>query len=214
MECKTNINDDKPLIYINSIEKIKTESDQLDVGLFVAAAGFGTSGNFVNSNILDELNMVDVNCRSVVEQTYYFSNLMASKKRGGIVLFSSLVAFQGTPYSATYSATKSFIQNFAEGLHVELKPLGVSVLAAAPGPVNSGFAQRAKMQMGFSSKPESIAKGILGALGKKVTVRPDFLSKFLGWSLLLLNRWLRVLAMKQIMGGMAIKNRKDLNGSK
>ena len=129
------------------------------------------------------------------------------------MLFSSLVAFQGTPFSATYSATKSFIQNFAEGLHVELKPLGVSVLAAAPGPVDSGFGQRAKIQWSFSSKPESIAKGILGALGKKVTVRPDFLSKFLGWSLLLLNRWLRVLAMKQIMGGATIQNSKDVNSS-
>ena len=52
---------------------------------------------------------------------------------GGIVLMSSLVAFQGVPRAANYAATKAYVQSFAEALRLELKPLGVDVIASAPG---------------------------------------------------------------------------------
>ena len=112
------------------------------------------------------------------------------------------MAFQGTPFSATYSATKSFIQNFAEALHYELKSKGVDVLATSPGPVHSGFGARAKMKMGAAATPQQVAKSTLRALGSNVTVRPGFLAKFLGYSLLTMNRWGRIQIMKKIMSGM------------
>ncbi|MBX9768248.1 MAG: SDR family NAD(P)-dependent oxidoreductase [Bdellovibrionales bacterium] len=176
--------------------------ERLDIGLYAGIAGFGTSGNFVDGSIGHELEMIDLNCRAVVEQTFYFANLFKQKRRGGVILMSSLVAFQGVPRAACYSATKAFIQSFAEGIHRELKPYGVDVLAVAPGPVHSGFAGRAGMTMAQAGAPEEIAGKILKAMGRKVTVRPGFLSKFLGWSLLTLGRWHRVLAMEKIMGRM------------
>jgi uncharacterized protein len=97
----------------------------LDVGLFVAAAGFGTSGPFLDAAAADELGMIDVNCRAVVAQTHLIAGDLKARGRGGIVLFSSIVAFQGVPGSANYAATKAFIQTFAEGLRIELKPHGV-----------------------------------------------------------------------------------------
>jgi uncharacterized protein len=45
------------------------------------------------------------------------------KRRGGIVLFGSLVGFNGAPLSATYAATKGFVQSFAEGIAAEMRPL-------------------------------------------------------------------------------------------
>lgn len=188
---------------ISAMQILKEKTSGFDVGLFIAAAGYGTSGSFVDQEVQQELNMIDVNCNAVVEQTHFFANQMTQKKRGGIILFSSLVAFQGTPYSAVYSATKSFIQNFAEALHVELKPYGVDVLATAPGPVSSGFASRARMTMGSTATAEEVAKVTLKALGSAMTVRPGFLSKFLGYSLMLMNRWGRIQVMKKIMGKMA-----------
>jgi short-subunit dehydrogenase len=114
----------------------------------------------------------------------------------------SLVGFQGTPTAANYAATKAFIQAFAEGIHYELKPFGVDVLSSAPGPVASGFAKRADMKMGQAATPEEVARGTVEALGRQVTVRPGFLSKFLGWSLIMLPRLTRVRLMHAIMGGM------------
>ncbi|MDP5083993.1 MAG: SDR family oxidoreductase [Yoonia sp.] len=177
-----------------------TESDP--VGLVVAAAGFGSIGRFLDQEVASEINMVDLNCRSVVELSYGFAHRMAAEGRGGIVLFGSLVGFNGAPLSATYAATKGFVQSFAEGIAPEMRPQGVHVLSVAPGPVGTGFAARAGMQMGQAASPDTIARGALAALGRRTTVRPGFLAKFLGYSLAILPRWVRVRVMGLIMKGM------------
>ncbi|OQW59465.1 MAG: short-chain dehydrogenase [Proteobacteria bacterium SG_bin9] len=174
----------------------------LDVGLLVSAAGFGSSGEFVKSDLAEEVGMVDVNCRATVTLARLMAPRMITRGKGGLVLMSSLLAFQGTPRSANYAATKAFVQTFAEGLYHELKPLGVDVVACAPGPISSGFAARADMQMSMSEKPDVVAAETLDALGRRLTVRPGWLSKFLEFSLCFLPRWGRVRMMGVVMGGM------------
>jgi len=174
----------------------------LDVGLLVAAAGFGTSGPFLSGQWRVESEMLAVNCAAVVEQCAYFAKRFAARGRGGIVLLSSLVAFQGTPRAAHYAATKAYIQTLAEGLREELKPLGVDVVASAPGPIDTGFAARANMRMSQALAPAVVARQTLAGLGRRTTVRPGWLSKLLGWSLATAPRGLRVRIMGQVMGGM------------
>jgi uncharacterized protein len=175
---------------------------EIDIGLIVTAAGFGSAGLFANLPVENEAAMVDVNCRAVVEQVHGMLPRLMKRGRGGIVLFSSLVAFQGAPRSATYAATKAFIQTFAEGLKGELAGSGVDVIAVAPGPVRTGFGDRANMQMGMAASPDGIPNEVLKALGRRGTVRPGFLSKFLGYNLTLLPRWGRVWVMTLIMRDM------------
>ena len=199
------------LACINASQALELATAELDVGLFVAAAGFGTSGSFLDARLEDEFNMLSVNCRAVLSLTHYFGQLFAKRGRGGIILFGSLVGYQGTPQAAHYAATKAYVQTLAEGLHVELGPKGVDVLASAPGPVNSGFAARARMQMGQAESPESVARATVQALGKKMTVTPGLLSKFLTWSLMTAPRSLRVRTMGLIMGGMT-KHQVSISG--
>jgi short-subunit dehydrogenase len=99
-----------------SIEIILKEAAELNVGLLVAAAGFGSSGDFLNSNLKNEIEMVNVNCRAVVTLTCQFGRRFATQRRGGIVLMSSLLAFQGVPKAANYAATKAYVQSLVEGL--------------------------------------------------------------------------------------------------
>ncbi|NOU29073.1 MAG: SDR family NAD(P)-dependent oxidoreductase [Polyangiaceae bacterium] len=178
------------------------ETGELDVGLLVAAAGFGTSGSFIESDVNAELDMIDVNCRAVAALSHAFGKRFAQQRRGGMVLMSSLVAFQGVPRAANYAATKAYVQSLAEGLRAELGPHGVDVLASAPGPVRSGFAARAAMTMSFAQTPAEVASASLAALGRRGTVRPGLLAKLLEWSLALLPRWGRVRMMAIVMGGM------------
>jgi hypothetical protein len=185
-----------------SIAAMAAAIQGLDVGLFVASAGFGTSGPFLAVDVADELSMVDVNCRAVIAQTHLLAGQLKTRGRGGIVLLSSIVAFQGVPLSATYAATKAFIQTFAEGLRVELKPHGVQVVSCAPGPVTSGFAARAGLNPGATGRASDVAIETLAALGRAGTVRPGLLSKLLGYSLATLPRAGRVRVMGQIMAGM------------
>lgn len=174
----------------------------LDVGLLVSAAGFGTSGPLLAGRLSDELDMLDLNCRAVLEQARHFGERFVGRGRGGIVFMSSLLAFHGTPRAAHYAATKAYVQSLAEGLRVEWGDRGVDVIASAPGPVHTGFAARANLQMAHALRADVVARVTMNALGRQGTVRPGWLSKLLGWSLALLPRWGQVLVITQVMKGM------------
>ena len=173
-----------------------------DVGLLVAAAGFGTSGLLIKSPLQEELDMLQVNCAALLTLTHYFAKKFADRQRGGIILMSSMLGFHGAPFAAHYAATKAYVQSLGEALSVELRKYGVDVLAAAPGPVQSGFADRANMRMGMTLKTSDVGIPILKALGRQSTVLPGFLTKFLAGSLRLLPRWGKVRVMRVVMGGM------------
>jgi len=182
--------------------EVEEATRDLDVGLLIAAAGFGTSGPFLDSHLRTEMEMLDVNCRAPLRMSLHFGRRFAERGRGGIVLMGSIVGFQGTPNAAHYAATKAYVQTLAEALHAELAPLGVDVLASAPGPTHSGFAARAGMRMGRALTPADVARKTLDALGRRSTALPGALSKLLAYSLVPLPRWARVRIMGRVMGGM------------
>ncbi len=182
--------------------RLDVETRDLDIGLLVAAAGYGGSGPFVDASQDSELGMIDVNCRALAQSAQDFARRVAARGRGALVLMSSLVAFQGVPRAANYAATKAYVQTLAEGLAVELKGKGVDVLASAPGPVLSGFGARAGMKIVKGQFPEEVARGTLRALGRRTTVRPGFLAKALEASLSLLPRYFRVRVMGLVMASM------------
>lgn len=186
----------------HGVQQVVDATAAIDVGLVVNAAGFGTSGPLSSSNLAAELSMIDVNCRAVCALSHAFSARLAQRGRGGLVLLSSLLAFQGVPRAANYAATKAWVQTFAEGLGRELAPAGVDVVACAPGPVQSSFADRAHMVMGRADSPDDVARGTLSSLSGGGTVRPGFLAKFLEASLSFLPRWGRVRALGVVMAGM------------
>lgn len=185
-----------------AVDRVETATRDVDVGLLIAAAGFGTSGSFLDAALDQEVNMLNVNCRALLGLSWHFGRRFAKRGRGGMVLMSSIVGFQGTPNAAHYAATKAYVQVLAEALHVELAPLGVDVLASAPGPTNSGFAARAGMRMGLALEPVDIAQPTLDALGRRSTVLPGRLSKLLTYSLAPLPKSARVRIMGRVMRSM------------
>jgi len=187
---------------MEEIHELIAATQDLDIGLLVAAAGFGTSGVFLVSSLEEELSMLQVNCTALLVMTHHFAQQFAQQKRGGIILLSSMVGFQGVPYAAHYAATKAYVQSLGEAIALELREHQVDVLAAAPGPVASGFADRANMQMDMYLKPSDVGVPILKALGRKSTVLPGFLTKFLVGSLRTLPRWGKIRVMRLVMGGM------------
>jgi uncharacterized protein len=187
---------------LEAVHRVAGATSDLDVGLLVAAAGFGTSGPLLGSGLAVETEMVDLNCTSVLALAYHLGPRLVKRGRGGVVFLSSLLAFHGTPRAANYAATKAYIQTLAEGLRVEWAPQGVDVIACAPGPIRTGFAARANMQMAQALPAEVVARVTMQALGRKTTVRPGWLSKLLGWSLAPLPRWGQVRVITQVMKGM------------
>ena len=187
---------------LEAVHRLADATLDLDVGLLVAAAGFGTSGPLLDSELGVETEMVDLNCTAVLALASHLGPRLVERGRGGVVFMSSLLAFHGTPRAANYAATKAYVQTLAEGLRVEWAPHGVDVIACAPGPISSGFAARADMQMAQALPAEVVARVTMQALGRKTTVRPGWLSKLMGWSLATLPRWGQVMVITQVMKGM------------
>jgi uncharacterized protein len=187
---------------LEAVRQMADATSDLDVGLLIAAAGFGTSGLFLDADLGVETGMVDLNCTSVAALAWHIGPRLVKRGRGGVVFLSSLLAFHGTAHAANYAATKAYVQTLAEGLRVEWAARGVDVIASAPGPISSGFAARANMQMALALPAEVVARVTLHSLGRKTTVRPGWLSKLLGWSLAMLPRWGQVMVMTQVMKGM------------
>lgn len=184
------------------IDTLVDVTRDLDVGLVVLAAGFGTTGAVLETPLAAELELAAVNVVAVTHLAHVFAGRLATRGRGGMVLFGSIVGWQGVPGQANYAASKAYVQSLAEGLHDELRPHGVDVLAVAPGPVDSGFGARAGLTMTSATSSDVVARVTLGALGNRRTVVPGARGKFLTAALLPLPRRIRSLILGRVIAGM------------
>lgn len=122
----------------------------LDVGLLVCNAALAPVGSFLERPFDEHVRLLDVNCRAALVLSHHFGQRMTARRRGGIVLVSSMAAMQGTALVAHYAASKAYLLRLAEGLWAELQPRGVDVVGCCPGylrtptflatrPLNPGF---------------------------------------------------------------------------
>jgi short-subunit dehydrogenase len=115
----------------------------LEVSFLVNNAGFGSNGAFLDLPVEKEVEMVELNCTSLLELCHRFGKDMAARKSGRILNIASTAGFQPGPYMATYYATKAFVVSFSEALAHELKDSGVTVTCHCPGATATEFAGRA-----------------------------------------------------------------------
>ncbi len=171
------------LTALDFLPVIQQATDDLEIGLLVNNAGVMPTGRFLDHNLEDEVRQLDLNNRAPLILAHHFGRKMAERGRGGILFLASMVAFQGTPSVAHYAATKAFDLVLAEGLHVELKPAGVDVLAVAPGFTATELADELDFS-GLPIKPmrvEPVVRAALRALGRRSLVIPGWQNRFLVW---------------------------------
>ncbi len=173
--------------------EINKQTADLDIGLLIPNAGIENNGLFIDNPIEAELKMLTLNTTSPMLLSHLFSQRFkqrslkssAKNKRSGILLTSSLFAYQGVPFVSNYSATKAYILTLGEALNVELKPFGIDVTVLSPGLTDTAMPQN--MNIDFTKmpitlhKPEVVARVGLNALGKKATVVPGLINKFYAW---------------------------------
>jgi short-subunit dehydrogenase len=112
---------------------------KLDVEVLINNAGFATGGAFHESDPDRELQQVRVLVEAPVALTSAFLPDMVRRGRGAILNVASTAGMQPLPYSAGYSAAKAYLLTFSEAIHHEVRGLGVTVTALAPGPVSTEF---------------------------------------------------------------------------
>jgi short-subunit dehydrogenase len=123
----------------------ETERRDLQINFLINNAGFGSRGEFATLPLETELNIIDLNVRSLVELTHRYVQPMRARKQGTILNVASTAAFQPVPYMTTYAATKAFVLSFSEALWEENRAHGIQVMALCPGVTETGFFVASKM---------------------------------------------------------------------
>jgi uncharacterized protein len=128
----------------------------LAVEVLVNNAGFGYTGAFVDANRARQVELVRVNCETVVDLTARYLPPMVRRGRGAVINIASTAAFQPLPGTATYAASKAFVLSHSEAVHQELKGTGVTVTAVCPGPVRTEFTEVAGITRAEEGTPSFV----------------------------------------------------------
>ena len=153
--------------------------EDLEIGVLVNNAGFGSAGRFERQDEQRLVEMIRVHCTAPLVLTHRLLPKMRSRGRGAVVFTGSLAAKQPMPLHATYAATKAFAELLGEGLWAELRGSGVDVLVVEPGTTATEFQAVAGEVPHEGETPEHVVAVALERLGEQPSVA-------IGWW-----RWLR-----------------------
>lgn len=125
-----------------------------EIDLLINNAGFGLFGKFTDTDLDTELNMIDLNVTAYHILTKLFLQDFAKKNSGRILNVASSAAFEPGPLMTTYYSTKSYVYNMTMGIYEELRreKSKVKIHVLCPGPVDTGFNDRAHVRFGVKSQ--------------------------------------------------------------
>jgi short-subunit dehydrogenase len=171
------------------------QSERIIVDVLVNNAGFATNGLLAETDLNQELQMMQLNMMTLTHLIKLLLPGMLARKSGKILNIASTAAFQPGPLMAVYYASKAYVLSLSEALANEVEGTGVSVTVLCPGPTKSGFQTRANMEDSklFSSsgvmEASTVAKiGYQGLMSHKTIVIPGFRNKLLAFSVRLFPR--------------------------
>lgn len=125
-------------------DEVKSKGIQIDV--LVNDAGQGLYGEFVDTDINRELDIIQLNIASVVVLTKSFLKDMVARNDGKILNLASVASRLPGPFQSIYHATKAFVLSFSEAIRDEVKDKNVVVTALMPGATDTDFFHKANME--------------------------------------------------------------------
>ena len=179
----------KDLSRPSAVDEIYEEitASGLAVDVLVNNAGFPVFGLFSETDLQDELKMLQVNVVALTALTKLLLKGMVERRAGRILNLASTAAFLPGPLMAVYYASKAYVLSFSQALANELQGTGVTVTALAPGPTRTGFQKRGVMEdsrlvQGQIADAASVAlAGYRGLMSGKTLVIPGFANKLIPW---------------------------------
>lgn len=108
-------------------EQFALHLEQRPIDVLVNNAGFGTKGSFAETGYARQVDMVNVHVLATMRLTRAVLPAMMRRDRGAIVNVASVAGFWRSSGNVSYCATKGWMNDFSEGLRVELDTAGSSV---------------------------------------------------------------------------------------
>jgi short-subunit dehydrogenase len=161
---------------VGRVESRIAELKSLD--LLINNAGFGAPGSFAEADLATQQDMINVHVLASVRLARAALPGMIARRRGAIINVSSIAGLLPIPGSATYSATKAYLNFFSEALQSELRGTGVKIQALCPGfthtefhdtPTHRGF-HRSRIPEALWMSAEEVAEGSLSALDRRQVI--------------------------------------------
>lgn len=148
------------------------------VDILVNNAGFGLFGKFNDTDLERELEMIDLNVKSLHILTKLFLKEMVDNNSGYILNVSSIAGHLPGPFMSTYYASKHYVSNLSESINTEMKKEGLKVRVGTlnPGPVKTNFNNVANVKFNLSSlTSDYVAKYTVDKMLKgKTDITPGF----------------------------------------
>lgn len=158
------------LAHESALEAVSARASEREVGVLVCNAAVVPFGEFLTVPREEKLAAIAVNCRAPVWLIDAVAPGMAARRKGAIVLMSSMAGRQGAALFSTYAATKAFDLVLAESLWDELRAHGVDVLGVCAGATSTpGWARSGGRSLWYAPPvmaPDAVAREALDALGR------------------------------------------------
>lgn len=147
------------------------------IDLFINNAGFGDCGQFSKTDLKKELDMINVNIKSLHILTKLMLRHMLQYNEGIILnVASSAGLIPAGPYMSTYYATKSYVTSLTLGIAEELRNTPIHIHCLCPGPVKTEFDKVANVKKSLKSitAHQCVTYTLKKLSKKKIIIIPEF----------------------------------------
>jgi short-subunit dehydrogenase len=176
VECRCVSQD---LAAADAVARVAEAVADIRIGILVNNAGIGHAGQFESREPERLAAMIQVNCAVPALLTRALIPPMIERRRGAIIMVSSLLGLLPCPFEAVYAASKAFDLHLGEALYSEYRGTGIDVITLCPQAtkteflVAQGFSREASnARHRMASRPKDIVELTLRKLGKRSATGP------------------------------------------
>lgn len=151
-----------------------TKKQELRIDILINDAGVGEYGMFAETNLENELDIIQLNIASVVHLTkLYLRDMLADGDGGKIMQLASVASYQPTPMLAVYAATKAFVLSFSDAIGTELRDTNITVTALIPNPTDTDFFNKAGMEHTKAAQNDPEDPAVVAKIGYDALLRGE-----------------------------------------
>ncbi len=154
---------------LNDLDRIDTfvstvEKDHGPIDILVNNAGIHLKKDALEVSDKAYEEVIRINQQAVFALTRACARKMVKRKKGVILMISSMASQYGIPKVIAYTASKSAVEGMTRGLAVELSPLGIRINCIAPGFIETDMSSKA-LNGDKERKERVLSRTPMGKLG-------------------------------------------------